>query len=76
MTSSEIITIAQGVRQWNEVPGSHIHARIIGYNVAVHPLDGRSVHGCNKVLIALGKDDGSTFYTHCSRELFEMGWGH
>jgi hypothetical protein len=78
MTSMEIITIAQGVKQtrqeWLQIAGSHLYARIIGFDVTVHPLGGRSVRDCDEVLIALAEDDGSKFYTKCSRELFEMGW--
>jgi hypothetical protein len=78
MTSMEIITIAQGVKQtgreWRQIAGSHLYARIIGCNVTVHPLGGRSMHDCEEVFIALAKDDGSTFFTKCSRQLFEMGW--
>jgi len=74
----DIVTIAQGVKQtgreWRQIAGSHLYARIIGFNVTVHPLGGRSIRDCDEVLIALAKDDGSKFGTKCSRELFEMGW--
>jgi hypothetical protein len=78
MTSVEIITIAQSVKQtgqeWRQIADSHLYARIIGCNVTVHPLDGRGLRDCEEVFIALAKDDGSTFFTKCSRQLFEMGW--
>lgn len=74
MTSMDVITIAQGVKHWQQIPGSHLCARIIGFNVTVHPRAGRSIHDCDEVLITVSKEDAVLSYATCTRELFEMGW--
>jgi hypothetical protein len=74
VTSMDVITIAQGVKHWQHIPGSHLYARIIRFNVTVHPRGGPSIHDCDEVLITVSKEDAVPSYANCSRKLFEMGW--